>query len=147
MPIAGKKLPKSNPKISAGEKFSSIVITDSPTIVVRSIDPHDVNIGRPGKWGNPFVLGRDGTREEVIEKYREYILEQPKLLSSLHELKGLRLGCPGNCKPRACHGDVLVELLELLDVIESGKGCKACEGTGLNSKGGSCRACELKRSK
>jgi hypothetical protein len=29
-----------------------------------------VYIGRPSKWGNPFVIGRDGSREEVIEKYR-----------------------------------------------------------------------------
>lgn len=69
----------------------------------------DVYIGRPGKWGNPFEIGKDGTREEVIEKYRAYILSKPILLESLPELDGKVLGCW--CKPRPCHGDVLAELL------------------------------------
>jgi hypothetical protein len=33
-------------------------------------EPYDVYIGRPSKWGNPFQIGRDGTRDEVIAKYR-----------------------------------------------------------------------------
>jgi hypothetical protein len=32
--------------------------------------PFDIYIGRPSKWGIPFVIGRDGTREQVIKKYR-----------------------------------------------------------------------------
>lgn len=69
---------------------------------------YDVYIGRPGIWGNPFILGKDGNREEVIVKYREWILTQPKLLSKLSELKGKVLGCW--CSPLPCHGDILVEL-------------------------------------
>jgi hypothetical protein len=69
---------------------------------------YDVYIGRPSKWGNPFVVGEDGTREQVIQKYRVWLLEQPDLLASLPELKGKVLGCW--CAPRACHGDVLAEL-------------------------------------
>jgi len=72
-------------------------------------EKYDIYIGRPSKWGNPFVIGKDGTREEVIEKYREYILQSPELLNSLEELRGKTLGC--FCKPFGCHGDVLVELL------------------------------------
>lgn len=34
-------------------------------------EPYDVYIGRPSKWGNPFVIEKDGTRKEVIEKYKE----------------------------------------------------------------------------
>ena len=67
-------------------------------------------IGRPSKWGNPFVVGRDGTREEVVAKYRVYILQKPELLADLPELAGRELGCW--CVPLACHGDVLVELLD-----------------------------------
>lgn len=73
----------------------------------------DVQICRPGQWGNPFVIGRDGDRAEVIEKYREWIQTQPKLLLQLPLLKGKRLGC--YCAPLACHGDVLIELVEALD--------------------------------
>ena len=73
-------------------------------------EKYDVYIGRPSKWGNPFSIGKDGTREEVIEKYREYILNKPELLKSLPELKGKILGCW--CDPKPCHGDVLIELIE-----------------------------------
>jgi hypothetical protein len=68
---------------------------------------YDVYIGRPGKWGNPFW---QGTREENVAAYREYILGRPELLADLGELRGKTLGCW--CAPKACHGDVLVELLE-----------------------------------
>lgn len=69
---------------------------------------YDVYIGRPSKWGNPYVIGRDGTRHEVIKKYRKYLLQHPELIEALPELKGKVLGCW--CSPKACHGDVLVEL-------------------------------------
>lgn len=65
-----------------------------------------VYIGRPSKWGNPFVIGRDGTREQVIEKYEQWLLKQPHLIEALSELKDKILGCW--CSPLACHGDVLV---------------------------------------
>ena len=79
-------------------------------------DPYDVYIGRPSKWGNPFKVGEDGTRQEVIEKYRNWIQTQPDLLAELDTLKGKILGCW--CKPKPCHGDVLVELLEHDDIDE-----------------------------
>lgn len=79
------------------------------TVVHCNKESYDVYIGRPSKWGNPFVIGKDGTRKEVIEKYRQYILSKPELINSLHELEGKRLGC--YCKPKSCHGDILVELI------------------------------------
>lgn len=79
--------------------------------------PYDVYIGRGSKWGNPFshlpnTLARYqvSTREEAIEKYREWIINQPYLLEQLFELKGKTLCC--FCKPLACHGDVLAELAD-----------------------------------
>lgn len=71
-------------------------------------EKYDVYIGRPSKWGNPFVIGRDGTREECIEKFRNSIQNNPSLLREVENLRGLVLGCW--CAPLACHGDVLVEL-------------------------------------
>jgi hypothetical protein len=71
---------------------------------------YDVYIGRPSIWGNPFEIGKDGTREQVIEKYREWILQQPHLLKQLSKLKGKTLACW--CSPLNCHGDVLVDLIE-----------------------------------
>lgn len=81
-------------------------------------EKYDVYIGRANsrlglaesKWHNPYYIGIDGTREEVIEKYRNYVLGNPYLMGCLHELKDKTLGC--YCKPKACHGDVLVDLIE-----------------------------------
>ena len=70
-------------------------------------EPYDVYIGRPSKWGNPFVLGKDGNREEVVAKYKAWIEAQPALMEAAKkELKGKTLGCW--CSPLSCHGDILV---------------------------------------
>ena len=90
------------------------------TSVVHNLhDEFDVYIGRDvpergirgSKWGNPFIMldESDAERERVIGAYRDWIMTQPELMSSLEELRGKRLGCW--CAPRRCHGDVLVELL------------------------------------
>jgi hypothetical protein len=72
--------------------------------------PFDVYIGRPGIWGNPWVIGQHGTREEVIARYETYIRARPDLLARLPELRGKVLGCW--CGPQQpCHGDVLLRLL------------------------------------
>ena len=69
---------------------------------------NQLQIFKPFKWGNPYLIGRDGNREEVIALYRAYLLDNKELMDSLDELKGKVLGC--YCKPQACHGDVLDEL-------------------------------------
>lgn len=69
-----------------------------------------VYIGRGSIWGNPFKIGKHGTREEVIIKYEQYIKGRPELLADLPRLVGQVLGC--YCKPKACHGDILVKLLQ-----------------------------------
>ena len=79
-------------------------------------EPYDIYLGRPSKWGNPFTIGKDGTREEVVDKYREWIKTQPQLLAALPELDGKTLGCW--CAPKACHGDVLAELVEKMSQKE-----------------------------
>ena len=68
-----------------------------------------VYVGRPSKWGNPFRMGVDGTREEVIEKYREWLLGNERLMRDLEELRGKDLACW--CAPKPCHADVLLELV------------------------------------
>ena len=82
-------------------------------------EPYDVYIGRANRWlklpqspyANPYKIGKDGDREEVIEKYREWILSQPELVEQAkRELKGKVLGC--YCKPESCHGDVLAEIVD-----------------------------------
>jgi len=86
-----------------------------PLVVHCQRDPYDVYVGRyhrdptgVGRWGNPYEIGRDGTREEVVAKYREWVRTQPHLMAELPALKGRVLGCW--CAPMLCHGEVLVEL-------------------------------------
>ena len=47
-------------------------------VVNKYKEDYDVYIGRGSKWGNPYRIGEDGTREEVIEKYRLYLWKQIK---------------------------------------------------------------------
>jgi hypothetical protein len=75
---------------------------------VHGVPPGAIYIGRPSRWGNPFVVGRDGSRGEVVAKYRAYLLGNQALMVALPELTGKDLVCW--CAPEACHGDVLVEL-------------------------------------
>lgn len=82
------------------------------TVVHCRKSEYDVYVGRPTQWGNPYLIGLHGTREQVIQMYKEYILTQEDLIKDLKLLKDKRLGCW--CKPQACHGDVLAELADLL---------------------------------
>ena len=80
-----------------------------PCVVHCKKSKFDVYIGRPSKWGNPFNIGVDGTRADVISKYESYLLSHPNLIEDARiELKGKILGCW--CSPLACHGDVLVRV-------------------------------------
>lgn len=68
-----------------------------------------VRIDRRTKWGNPFVIGKDGTREEVIAKYEAWLRSKPDLMLAVKlELSGKDLLCW--CAPLPCHGDVLLRI-------------------------------------
>jgi len=82
-------------------------------------ESYDVYIGRGSKWGNPFSHKTGttakhvvATRDEAIDAYEKWITEGDgqHLLFDLHELDGKILGCW--CKPKRCHGDVLLKLNE-----------------------------------
>lgn len=62
-----------------------------------------VYVGRGSPWGNPYQIGKDGTRDDVIRLFKENIL--PTL--DVTALKGKDLIC--FCKPKACHADLLLE--------------------------------------
>ena len=88
------------------------------SVVNLNKEPYDVYIGRGSKWGNPYTTIKNKetlaseiveTSEEAISKYKDYVLSNPDLYNSLDELEGKVLGC--FCKPKPCHGDVLLELL------------------------------------
>ena len=76
---------------------------------VDKISSDAVYIGRPSIAGNPFVIGRDGSRLEVIQKYREYLKEHPEIIDWIKSnCKGKDVVCW--CSPSPCHGDVVLEV-------------------------------------
>ena len=72
---------------------------------------YTVYIGRGSIFGNPFKIKKGVTREQVIESYEDRVREE--LNNTLgqriyHLKKDDILGC--YCKPKACHGDVIIKL-------------------------------------
>lgn len=90
-------------------------MTTKPKVVHCKKEPYDVYIGRPSPFGNVYshkegtlAKFKVDTREEAVEKYREWFLKQEDAQEALDYLRGKTLGCW--CKPKACHGDILLEL-------------------------------------
>ena len=80
-----------------------------PMVVHCKKDDYDVYIGRPLKWGNPLIVGRDGTRKEVIRAYVRLRKNNPEFMQMIRaELRGKVLGY--FCDPDDCHGDFLAEV-------------------------------------
>lgn len=77
-------------------------------------DSYDVYVGRPGPWGNPYEIGRDGSRDDVIASYRSWLWREIETgrvaLAELASLRGKTLGCW--CSPLRCHGEVLLAAAE-----------------------------------
>lgn len=78
-------------------------------MVVHVKEPHDVFIGRPSCWGNPYPGAMFG-RTVAIAKFTRWLTHQPEMMARVRaELPGKVLGC--FCRPKKpCHGDVLAEL-------------------------------------
>ncbi|WP_128610198.1 DUF4326 domain-containing protein [Pseudomonas fulva] len=81
-------------------------------------DHYDVYIGRGTLWGNPYQMGKEGTREEVIAKFaydfeKRFLKLPEKFDENIEKLRGKTLGC--HCKPAACHGDVIANYLNSQD--------------------------------
>lgn len=76
----------------------------------RKTAPQDaVYIGRGSPYGNPFVIGKDGSRDDVCDKFEEAIESLPEVRKLMkRKLKGKHLVC--FCKPARCHGDYLLKL-------------------------------------
>lgn len=80
-------------------------------------DRDDVRmIDRTTQFGNPFKLEKDGgsyTREESVDEYRKWfknkIKNDPEFREAVENMRGETLGCW--CKPKKCHGDVILEYL------------------------------------
>jgi len=72
-------------------------------------EKYDLYIGRGTVWGNPFVIGKDGTREEVINKFEKIARTNSALIQFIKDLpENIILGY--YCKPKACHGDIIIKI-------------------------------------
>ncbi len=80
-----------------------------------------IRVDRGTPWGNPFVMGRDGTRDEVCDKFEAFATkrhaEDPTWLKPL---RGKSLACW--CAPKRCHAETLMSLAnEIGDGIDERK--------------------------
>lgn len=93
------------------------------TVVNKNKSTFDVYIGRGSKWGNPYPINleKGHSREVVIELYKTWIgtmIDCNRItIDDLLSLDGKRLGC--YCKPKPCHGDVLVELVKIAKELKN----------------------------
>jgi len=82
-------------------------------VVNRHHEPFDEYIGRGTPAGNPFIIGIDGDRDECCDKYEKYFYWRigwdVTFKNYILSLKGKKLGC--SCKPKRCHGSVILEYL------------------------------------
>ena len=82
--------------------------TDLATIRFAEQNNLYVRADRFSDWGNPFEMGKDGSRDEVCDNYENFYLpNKPSLLNKLSNLKGKALGCW--CAPERCHCDSLIK--------------------------------------
>lgn len=90
----------------------------------KRFNDEGIYIGRGSVLGNKFRIGVDGSRKEVIEKYRMWLWGEIKrnnrvVVNELWRLieigreKDLVLLCW--CKPLPCHGDVVKSCIEWMD--------------------------------
>ena len=89
----------------------------------------DVRCDRGSMLGNKYIIGKDGDREEVIRKYRQWLWvmmnKNEKILNELKRLVELdkkingklKLGCW--CVPKNCHTFVIIRACNWLK--ENGK--------------------------
>ena len=67
-----------------------------------------VPIDRSSPWGNPFKIGRDGTREAVLCDHEHWLRHEWPLVMEIWRLRDRVLGCW--CDPLPCHGWLLYYL-------------------------------------
>jgi hypothetical protein len=72
------------------------------------LPPRTKLVDRTTLLGNPFHIGPDGSRDEVIAKYEAYVRSRPELMALIRELRGWNLMCW--CAPLPCHAEVILRL-------------------------------------
>ncbi|EKS7774914.1 DUF4326 domain-containing protein [Edwardsiella ictaluri] len=103
-------------KPSAKIKIINVQLT---TVTNKDRDNnYDIYIGRGSIWGNPYQIGIDGDRDEVIRKYkydfdRGFLRPFDDIDKNINEIKGKVIAC--HCKPLKCHGDIIADYVNSID--------------------------------
>lgn len=61
------------------------------------------------KYHNPYIVGKDGTKDEVLQKFRKYFIDSGLVDTAKVELVGKTLGCW--CHPEPCHAQIIMDLI------------------------------------
>lgn len=102
--------------LNRGEGINVLPLQRTRVVNIATTEQFDIYIGRPSKWGNPYVMNHaSGNRDEVIEKFRLFFFSPTDRARRLRdeakkELRGMILAC--YCKPLPCHGDVLADYVD-----------------------------------
>jgi len=79
-----------------------------------------IYIGRPSLLGNPFIVGRNGSLDEVMRKYEEYLLaalrSSKRIAAAFEKIKEAAREGDVNlicwCAPKRCHGNIIKRIVE-----------------------------------
>lgn len=78
------------------------------------IEKWDIRVDRTSLFGNPYLIGRDGDRKEVVQKFKTYFLNRMLTDSNFRNrvlaLRGRVLGCWCN-EGDLCHARIIADFL------------------------------------
>ena len=79
-----------------------------------------IRIDRTTILGNPYHIGKHGTREEVVLLYRKNLLKlyrtDPQIrhvIDLIRKFPKVQLACW--CAPALCHGDAIIDFIKQLE--------------------------------
>lgn len=113
------------------DEFPCFRCSDMPRRIQRKrtkgwrLPPNTICVDRTTRFGNPFVVGKDGTAAECVKKYGEMLLPYTHAKGTLEDfylssanvldiesLRGKNLAC-WCALDQPCHADVLLEIANL----------------------------------
>lgn len=99
--------------LEQGRKMNLLRAMDPPAVLnakqCGKRRPGATYIGRPSEWGNPFVVGKHGDRDKVLDLYINWLHDNPDFVHKVRrDLCGRDLICW--CHPEGCHGDILRDI-------------------------------------
>ncbi|ELY3731976.1 DUF4326 domain-containing protein [Cronobacter sakazakii] len=105
-------------KLNKDSKVKVVLLNLTLVVNKDKGEKFDVYIGRGTIWGNPYQIGVDGDRDEVIRKFKYdfdkgFLKPFDNIEKNFSALKGKVIAC--HCKPYACHGDIIADYINSLD--------------------------------